>query len=266
MALSAIPYVGPFFSMAAQKAEANKLKHERQDAQDAMAGGTLTHYAFYNGLSRIESGQYAFIKRPDLGKMYTLDLQNKAYIVTDLAPDPAAATPSPGSTSDSALAWTMGGTLPIESQTTTKFDATDLMTVSQSTEGDCQQDTVKIGVTEYVAAMSDPVPLTSAQLEQLALPKGCVPTITHHESGVAPGDRLYVYRVIRIEGGSAIELEAAVLPLFASGKNAPPLSNSVWLLSERTNIAAIGAGDAALFSPPSDFKQVQPPTAQGAGR
>jgi hypothetical protein len=76
---------------------------------------------------------------------------------------------------------------------------------------------------------------------------------------------LYVYRVIHIEGGSAMELEMPVLPLFAhtSGKQTPPpLANSVWVLSERANIAPIGALDATLFSPPADFKQVQPPGAQ----
>jgi hypothetical protein len=267
MALSFIPYVGPFASMAARQAQQAHLKHERQEAFDAMAGGTLTHYAYYNGWSRTESGQYAFIRRPDLGKLYTLDLKNKAYIVSDLPQDAAAvATPSPGSTVDSTLAWTAGGTLDLQNQATTKYDATDVMSVTQSSDGDCQQETINVGVSEYVTAMPEPVPLTSSALEKLALPTGCVPTITHHDNGVPPGDRLYVYRVIHIEGGSAIELEMPALPLFAhSGKQAPPpLTNGVWVLSERANIVAIGAGDAALFSPPADFTQMQPPSAQGA--
>lgn len=265
MALSYIPYAGPFASMAASKAEQAEIKHERQEAQDSLAWGTLTHYAYYNGWSRAESGQYAFIRRPDLGKMYTLDLRNKAYLVSDLPQNPVVpATPSPGSSADSALAWTMGGTLDLEGQATTKYDASDVMNVAQSTAGDCQQETININVTEYVASIPEPIPLTSTALEQLALPTGCVSTISHHESGVGPQDRLYVYRVIQIKGGSAMELEMPVLPLFAHGTKPPPLANSVWLLSERANIAEIGAGDAALFSPPADFTQVQPPGARTA--
>ncbi|MBV8281672.1 MAG: hypothetical protein JO347_06350 [Candidatus Eremiobacteraeota bacterium] len=269
MALSYIPYAGPFASMAAAKAEQAQLKHERQEAQEAVAFGTLTHYAYYNGWTRIESGQYAFIRRPDLGKLYTLDLKNKAYIVSDLPQGaPVAATPSPGSAVESTLGWTTGGTLDLEGQTTTQYVAGDVMNITQSENGDCQQETISVDVTEYVAAAPDPTPLTSAALEQIAFPTGCVPAITHRESGTAPGDRMFVYRVIHIVGGSAMELEMPVLPIFGhtSGKQTPPpLSNGVWLLSERANIIAIQAGDDALFSPPADFTLAQRSGAQGAG-
>jgi hypothetical protein len=269
MALSQIPIVGSFIVSANMKRQQQQAQQRLQESMHPQQPGVLTHYAFYNGWSRVEiPGQYATIKRPDLHQTIVLDLQNKTY--STLPDDAATQTPAPVATPNgtgqlfSSATWSQKDSLTIEGLTTSEFEGGDLLVVSQG-NGACQDGMIRTSEIEYVTDALEPLPLPANGLEKLALPAGCNASIAHKSAGDDPTCRFYVYRVIRVEGGSALAANASspvmgsMQSMFANMPGMPPMpgtsgpSNVMYKLSIRSNIKTLGPDDAAMFSPPADF-------------
>ncbi len=272
MALSQIPIVGSIFVSAQMKRQRQQAQQRLQESMHPQQPGVLTRYAFYNGWSRVEiPGQYATITRPDLHETIVLDLQNKTYtIVSD---DSATQTPAPVATDGgsgqllSTAAWNLKDQLTIEDMATSHYEGADLLVVSQG-NGACQDGMIRASAIEYVTDGPEPLPLPPNGLEKLALWAGCNASISHRSAGDDPNGRFYVYRVIRVEGGSAVAANAtALMPgpqsMFANMPGMPAMpgrsgpSNVMYKLSVRSNIKALGPDDAAMFSPPADFTPIK---------
>jgi hypothetical protein len=239
MALSQIPipFVGNWISSFTSRAQEKKAQQAAAEMRNIMNAGTLMRLAFYNGWTRVEvPGEYAIITRPDLGKKYTLDLQNKVYSTSAFGGAVAGskATFAPGSAQlQSTTAWTLKEPLDIDGLATAHYEGAALLLVSEA-RGVCEDGEIRESVTEYVTELPEPA-LLAGGLESLALPQGCTPAIERHSSGDDPNARFFLYRLVRVEnGGSAIDG-----PLIA--------------VSQRANIKTLGAGEASLFAPPPDF-------------
>jgi hypothetical protein len=231
IALSYIPFVG--------NALAHKLfAHNQQSAQAQalMNAGTLTRFAFLDDWSRVElPGQYAVIKRPDLGKTFVLDLRNKTYSTdkTPAAEQSQQPYASGTATLDSTVTWSSNQTLDIEGVTTTRYDADGALKLSEAA-GSCANGTLQAKLTEYVTDGAEPATLSQIAIEPFVLPQGCDPTIVRHVAGDDPRGRFYLYRVVRVQG-----------------------KNAHGVVSQRSNVRELGPADAALFAPPSDFTPTQ---------
>ncbi|HYK53391.1 MAG TPA: hypothetical protein VEV38_07665, partial [Candidatus Eremiobacteraceae bacterium] len=180
-------------------------------------------------------GQYAIIKRPDLGKTFILDMRNKTYSsdtipVAEQSQQPYA---SGTATLDSTVTWSSNQTLDIEGVTTTRYDASGALKVSEAA-GSCANGTVQATLTEYVTDRTEPAALSEIAIEPLVLPQGCDPTIVRHVAGDDPRGRFYLYRVVRTQG-----------------------KNPRGVVSQRSNVKELGPDAAALFAPPSDFTPTQ---------
>jgi hypothetical protein len=269
MALSQIPIVGSLIVSANMKRQQQQAQQRLQESMHPQQPGVLTHYAFYNGWSRVEiPGQYATIKRPDLHQTIVLDLQNKTY--STLPDDAATQTPAPVATANgtgqlfSSATWSQIDSLTIESLTTSHYEGGDLLVISQG-NGACQDGMIRTSEIEYVTDALEPLPLLANGLEKIALPAGCNASISHKSAGDDPSSRFYVYRVIRVEGGSALAANASspvmgsLQSMFANVPGMPSMpgasgpSNVMYKLSIRSNIKTLGPDDAAMFSPPADF-------------
>ncbi|HEV2909130.1 MAG TPA: hypothetical protein VGX02_07620 [Candidatus Eremiobacteraceae bacterium] len=269
MALSQIPIVGSLIVSANMKRQQQQAQQRLQESLHPQPPGVLTHYAFYNGWSRVEvPGQYATIKRPDLHQTILLDLQNRTY--TTVSDDSSLQTPVPAATVVgsgqllSTATWSLKDPLTIEGLATSHYEGGDLLVVSQSS-GACQDGMIRANEIEYVTDALEPLPLPPNGVEKIALPAGCNASISHKSAGDDPSNRFYVYRVIRVEGGSALAANAStpVMPglqsMFANLPGMPAMpgrsgpSNVMYKLSIRSNITILGPADAAMFSPPADF-------------
>ncbi|HZV79306.1 MAG TPA: hypothetical protein VFF60_06765, partial [Candidatus Binatus sp.] len=227
IALSYIPFVG---NMIAHKLFAHN--QQSSQTQALMNAGTLTRYAFLNDWSRVElPGQYAVIKRPDLGKTFVLDLKNKTYSTETTPAASGSQQPyaSGSATLDSTVTWSSNQTLDIEGITTTRYDADGALKLSDAA-GSCANGTLQAMLTEYVTDGTEPATLSQIAIEPLVLPQGCDPAIVRHVAGDDPHGRFYLYRVVRTQG-----------------------KNAHGVVSQRANVKGLGPADAALFAPPPDF-------------
>jgi len=239
MALSQIPipFVGSWISSLKSKAQQKKAQQAAAELRNVMNAGTLTRWAFYNGWTRIEvPGEYAIITRPDLGKKYTIDLENKVYSTSALgdavAGSDAPNTPGSGKL-QSTMSWTLKDPLGIEGVIAAHYEGDAMLLVSEA-RGVCEDGEIRGIVTEYVTDLPEPAP-NAGGVESLALPQGCAPTSERHSAGDDPSSRFFLYRVVRVEtGGLAI--------------NGPIVT-----VSMRASVKKLGAEDASLFAPPPDF-------------
>jgi hypothetical protein len=232
-----MPFVGSWIASLGSHAQERKAEQAASEMRNVMNAGVLTRYAFYNGWTRVEvPGEYAIITRPDLGKKYTLDLQNKLFSTTAYGTAIAGSkTLTAQSTAQvqTTAAWSLKDPLVLDGHTTTHYEGTAMLLVSEA-RGVCEDGETRESVTEYVTDMPEPAPLAGG-LESLALPAGCAPTIEHQSSGEDPSARLYLYRLIRVDG------EAAYV-------DGPSIA-----VSMRSNVKPLGPDDASLFAPPPDF-------------
>lgn len=232
-----IPFVGSWIASLGSHAQERKAEQAAAEMRNVMNAGVLTRYAFYNGWTRVEvPGEYAIITRPDLGKKYTLDLQNKLFSTTAYGAAVAGTktlTASSTAQLQTTASWSLKDPLVIDGQTAAHYEGTAMLLVSEA-RGVCEDGETRESVTEYVTDLPEPAPLAGG-LESLALPTGCAPTIDHHKSGDDPSAHLYLYRLVRVDS------EAANVdgPLIA--------------VSMRSNIKQLGPDDASLFAPPPDY-------------
>lgn len=232
-----IPFVGSWIVSLGSHAQEKKAEQAAAEMRNVMNAGVLTHYAFYNGWTRVEvPGEYAIITRPDQGKKYTLDLQNKVFSTTayGAAVGGSKTLTAPGTAHlQTTASWSLKDPLAVDGQTTAHYEGTEMLLVSEA-RGVCEDGEIRESVTEYVTDLPEPAPLAGG-LESLALPTGCAPTIEHHSNGDDPSAHLYLYRLVRVDSE-------------ASYVDGPMIA-----VSMRSNVKPLGPDDAALFEPPPDF-------------
>jgi hypothetical protein len=232
-----MPFVGSWIASLGSHAQEKKAEQAAAEMRNVMNAGVLTRYAFYNGWTRVEvPSEYAIITRPDLGKKYTLDLQNKVFSTTAYGAAVAGSKTltAPGTAQlQTTASWSLKDPLVLDGQTAALYEGTAMLLVSEA-RGVCEDGEIRESVIEYVTDLPEPAPLAGG-LESLALPTGCAPTIEHHSNGADPSVHLYLYRLVRVDSE-------------ASYVDGPMIA-----VSMRSNVKPLGPDDASLFQPPPDF-------------
>jgi hypothetical protein len=265
-------------AMDMAKANANRPKHhglfaKMQDMADQanatmamMKNGTPSTHYFLNDWERTDDpGKLtATIMRPDRHQIIHLDLAAKTYrieaigAIPDMTDSPPpyqgppgqGPSPQPGTGKmDITSTATVLGPKTIDDVHTVGYNE-DLKIVWTQSTGSCQDGNFETSLTEYVSDITPPLSKSNPGLKYslaghspltAGARPGCSPTTTTHHSGGAaiPGDRLYIWTLMTMKGGTATQQG--------------PAGASFSMLTERGNVRDIGPDDASLFEIPSDF-------------
>ncbi len=285
-ALSMVPFVGGFISGAAAQAQANAQRKKYEDQLNALTGpnpGALTHYAFYDGWTRIEVPNLVVILKPDQHLKIFINPVKKTYRIEDAAhelpppPDDASPqpdaepTPSPAPSPQTDLTITLSQTdaTTIAGQAVVGYLADASLRLTNSAQP-CRDGTFTASQLDYLAPVAEPLPqaITDAHtFYALALPDGCDVPLHPQVTGPAPpSDQMYVYRLLTVVHDPTVvsrpspppsgRPDAAALERSMFGVNAGSGPNYM-VLSERANIRQLTAADASLFDIPTGYTETK---------
>ncbi|GAC1411724.1 MAG: hypothetical protein NVSMB64_21670 [Candidatus Velthaea sp.] len=299
-AVSMIPGIGGLLggfaagaaARAQQAAMRNRIKSAMNNAMEEQSAGTLTHYAFLNAWERVEKPDVsAVIIKHDLKQTIYLDLRKKTYVrysgLEDGSADAAASAAAGTGRLQSSVNVTAAPARDIDGQKTSAVE-TSYHTLLTDASGACGEGASEVrALTYYAADIALPAPLAAkdlAPLESLTLQPGCVPKIVR-SGEMRPDGRLYVYRIVDVNGGAAtagVASDADPTMFGGGGRRSPfgamgaigPASAAARLATtagpgtsgntrsytrviERGNLTVLGANAAALFEIPADFTEAK---------
>jgi hypothetical protein len=285
-ALSMVPFVGGFISGAASQAQANAQRKRYEDQLNAMTGpnpGVLTHYAFYNGWTRIEVPNLVVIVKPEQRLKIFINPVKKTYRIEDAAhelppppddtsPQPdaeATPTPAPPPQTDLTIAFSQTDATTIAGEAVVGYASDATLRLTSSTQP-CRDGTFTASQRDYFAHMAEPVPLAITDAHTfyaLALPDGCDVPLHPQVTGTAPpSDEMYMYRLVTVVHDPTVvsrpspppsgrpDAAAVERAMFGVNSGAGP---NYMVLSERANIRELTAADASLFDVPSGYTETR---------
>ncbi len=232
--LGSLPGVAGIAAQRAMQAMMTaRMQQAKQVIGDAARAGRLTHYAFLNGWARIEiPGTVVEIVKPDAHEAIIAMVGARTYrrIPFDGIPS-AAIGPTNGSLhSDVTMSEADRVAIDGAPRPGVKID------YRLQADGLCADAANAIHETAYYGDTPLPALLAGEDdaLEPFAVSLRCRPAIVHAVPPPPAPPKLYLYRVIRVEGklgGTRV--------------------------SERGNVRALGPADASLFSPPAGFTETR---------
>ena len=278
--LAAIPVIGGLIVAIEATVALHNAQHTLQKQQALMQRlrgfGTpmLVHYAFYNGLTRIDMGNIFVIIRPDQQRTIILNSNSKKYRVQngiippyDLYAAIQSNNPSTGGASGTGIG---KSSISIAAADSATLDGTQVkgytsdvtVTLSQS-EGACRDGLFRAKEFVYYSSMTEPLRrIKDVTLDTLALADGCNAYVDRQTSGTEPSGQMYLYKLITVTRDVRVAQATNGAPGVAASAPSLPTAGVGWpanyyLLSQRGNIHALSAADAGLFEIPDGYQKIQ---------